>query len=130
MKKFSTNWKSSTKPRKQRKYRFKAPLHLKQKMIGAHLSKELRKKHRMRSISVVKGDKVKIMRGSFKKREGKVEKIDIKSFEVYVNGIEFQKKDGTKIQVALHPSNLMIMEFNLDDKLRQKILEVKNEKSS
>ena len=125
MKNFSTAWKSSTKPKKQRKYRINAVLHIKQKFLHSHLSKELRKKYGKRSTSVRKGDKVKIMRGRFKKHEGKVEMVDLKNTRVFVNGAESTKKDGTKISLALNPSNLMITELNFEDKSRQKAIEGK-----
>ena len=125
MKNFSTSWKSSSKPRKQRKYRFSAPLHVKQKFTGSHLSKDLRAKYKKRNVSVRKGDKVKIMRGSFKKHEGKVERVDLKKTRIFVSGAETTKKDGTKKLAAVHPSNLMILEINTEDKLRQKSLEAK-----
>ena len=125
MKNFSSAWKSSTKPRKQRKYRLAAPLHIKQKFTQSHLSKDLRKKYGKRSIGVRKGDKVRVMQGQFKKHEGKVERIDLKKTRIFVNGVEMPKRDGTKKMLALHPSNLMVTELNLDDKLRQKILERK-----
>ena len=97
-------------------------MHVKQKFVHAHLSKELRKKYKTRSLGLRKGDKVKIMKGTFKKHEGKIETIDLRSTKVFVNGVETTKKDGTKKMLALHPSNLMITELNLDDKLRQKML--------
>ena len=125
MKKFSKTWKSSKKPRKQRKFRLGAPLHVKQKFVHTHLSKELRKKYSKRSIGLRKGDKIKIMQGQFRKHEGKVERIDMKKTRVFVNGVEITKKDGTKKMIALNPSNLMITELNLDDKFRQKLLERK-----
>ena len=125
MKKFSSTWKSSKKPRKQRKYRLGAPLHIKQKFVQSHLSNDLRKKYSKRSIGLRKGDKVKIMQGQFKKHEGKIEMIDLKKTRAFVNGVELTKRDGTKRLFALHPSNLMITELNLEDKLRQKILERK-----
>ena len=125
MKNFSSTWKSSKKPRKQRKYRLSAPLHIKQKFVQSHLSKDLRKKYGKRSIGLRKGDKVKIMQGQFKKHEGKIEMIDLKKTRVFVNGVELTKRDGTKRLFALHPSNLMITELNLEDKLRQKALERK-----
>ena len=125
MKKFSVTWKSSKKPRKQRKYRSTAPLHIKQKFVNSHISPELRKKYDRRSFSLRKGDKVKVMKGQFKKHEGKVERIDLKKTRVYVNGIEMTKKDGSKKLLALYPSNLMITELNLDDKYRQKASEKK-----
>lgn len=122
MKDFSKTWKSSKKPRKQRKYRLGAPLHIKQRFAHTHLSKDLRKKYGKRSIGLRKGDKVKVMCGQFRKHEGKVERIDLKNTSVFVNGIDITKKDGTKKLVALHPSNLIITELNLDDRLRQDML--------
>ena len=125
MEKFSSTWKSSRKPRKQRKYRLNAPLHIKQKFMQSHLSKDLRKKYGKRSVGARKGDRVKIMHGKFKKHEGKIEGIDMKKTRVFVNGAELTKRDGTKKSLALHPSNLMITELNLEDKMRQKALERK-----
>lgn len=125
MKHFSKTWKSSKKQRKQRKYRLSAPLHIKSKFVHSHLSKDLRKKYGKRNVGLRKGDKVKVMRGQFRKHEGKVENIDLKKTGVLVSGVEITKKDGTKKLLSLHPSNLLITELNLDDKLRQKILERK-----
>lgn len=122
-KKFLTQWKSSKQPRKQRKYRYNAPLHIKQKFMRSALSKELRKKYGKRNFSLKKGDKVKVMRGQFKKHEGKVERIDMKKSKIYISGIEVVKKDGTKTTYPFSPSNLMIAELNLDDKMRRKMLE-------
>ncbi len=125
MKQFSKSWRSSKKPRKQRKFRLGAPLHVKQKFVHTHLSKELRKKYSKRSIGLRKGDKIKVMHGQFRKHEGKVDMIDLKKTRVFVNGVEITKKDGTKKLLALNPSNLMVVELNLDDKFRQKSLERK-----
>lgn len=122
---FSSTWKSSRKPRKQRKYRIDAPLHVKQKFVHAHLSKDLRKKYGKRSIGLRKGDKVRITIGKFRKHEGKIEGIDLKKERAFVNGVEITKRDGTKKSLALHPSNFVVTELNLDDKFRQKILERK-----
>lgn len=122
---FSTSWKSSKQPRKQRKYRAKAPLHIKQKLMGAHLSAELRKKHSKRAVSIRKDDKVKVMRGQFKGHVGKVDRVDMKRERVYVRGVEISKKDGTKAFLPVHPSNLMITELNLSDKKRADALKRK-----
>ncbi len=125
MKKFSREWKSNKKPRKQRNYRLNSPLHIKQKFTHVHLSKDLRKKFGKRNISLRKGDKVKVMKGRFSKHEGKVEKVDIRRSRIFIAGIEIPKKDGTKRMLALHPSNLMLIDINTDDKFRQKLLERK-----
>ncbi len=122
-KKFSIKWKSSKQQRKQRKYRYNAPLHIKQKFMRAIVSKDLRKKHEKRNFSLKKGDKVKVLRGQFRKHEGKIERIDLKKSKVYIEGVEIAKKDGTKATYPFEPSNLIITELNLDDKMRRKMLE-------
>ena len=126
--KFSKSWRSSKQPRKQRKYRYNAPLHIKQQFMHAHLSKELRKKYNRRNLGLKKGDTVKIVRGQFKKHTGKVDRIDLKKTRVYVTGTEITKKDGTKTTYPIHPSNLIINELNIDDKMRQRILDRKKVK--
>ena len=118
-KKFSTSWKRSTQPRKQRKYRYNAPLHVRQKLVHVHLSKELRQKHGSRAMQVRKGDKVKVLRGKFKKQEGKVERVELKRERVFVTGMDYTKKNGTKILVPLRPSNLMIVVLEMADKRRK-----------
>jgi len=126
MKKFSKNWIKSKKPKKQRKYRYNAPLNIKRKFLSVHLSKDLIKKYNIRNIQVRKGDKVKLLRGSFRKKEGKITKVLMKKSKVYVENIQRTKIDGTKINYPLNPSNLMIIELDLTDKKRKKRLERKN----
>lgn len=121
--KFSKHWKSSKQPRKQRKYIANAPLHIKHKFLASHLSKDLIKKYKKRSLSVRKGDIVKIVRGQFKKKMGKIEKVLVKKTRVYIENIQHLKKDGSKTYIPIHPSNLIITELNLEDKERQKILQ-------
>mgnify|MGYP001567222221 CR=1 FL=1 len=123
--KFSTKWKASRQPRKQRKYRFNAPLHILHKFIHANLSKELRKKYGKRSIALRKDDKVKIMRGEFKGKTGKISAIDLKNLKIAIEGMQKSKKEGSKVNVYFHPSNLQIQELNLDDKKRRESLERK-----
>ena len=122
-KKWSSDWKSSKRPGKQRKYVYNAPLHIRKKFLSAHLSKQLREKYSRRSLPIRKGDVVKIMRGIFKNKTGKIEEVNFKKLKVYVEGAQIIKKDGTKTFLPIHPSNLLIMELNLSDKERQKILQ-------
>jgi large subunit ribosomal protein L24 len=122
-KEFSKKWKASKNPRKQRKYRYNAPLNIKRKFLSVLLSEELRKKYSIRNIPVRTGDKVKFMRGKFKKRVGKVEKVDVKKTKIFVEGIEYIKKDGSKSLIPINPSNVMIIDLNLDDKKRKKSIE-------
>ncbi len=118
--KFSISWISSKQVRKQRKYRANAPLHIKSKFLASTLDKELRKKHSIRNLEIKKGDEVKIMRGKFKKKQSKVEKVEINKTRVSLEGITRTKKDGTKIPVWFHPSKLKIITLNLEDKKRLK----------
>ena len=118
--KFSKHWKASTQPRKQRKYLANAPLHIKRKLLSVNLSKELRKKHKIRNIEVRKGDTVKIMRGKFKKKEGKIIEVNVKTSKVKVEGIQVKKQDGSKANIKMRPSNLQIIELILEDKKRMK----------
>ena len=119
---FSTHWKSSRKPRKQRKYSANAPLHLKRKIMSANLSKELRKKYRKRSLPLRKGDIVKIMRGKFRKKTGKIAVVNAKKMKVEVEGIQIKKQDGSKVNVKFNPPFLQITELNLEDRKRNEAL--------
>jgi large subunit ribosomal protein L24 len=124
-KKWSKSWRSSKQPRKQRKYVANAPLHIKRKFLSARLSKELIKKYNRKNIPIRKGDRVKVMRGQFKKHTGKVSRTNLRRTKIYVEGVENIRKDGTKAFYPLHPSNLMILELDLEDKKRLKSLERK-----
>lgn len=118
-KKFSTKWKSSKQPRKQKKYIANAPLHLKRKLLSVNLSKELRKKYGIRNVVIRKGDKIRIMRGKFKKKQGKALEIRTNAQKIIVEGIQIKKTDGSKANVPLKASNLQIIELNTDDRKRK-----------
>jgi large subunit ribosomal protein L24 len=118
----------SKKARKQRKFLHTAPLHIRRKMMSAHLSKDLRKKYGVRSMALRKGDAVEVMRGKFKKKTGRITKLDTKKYRVYVDGIMIKRTDGTERQAPLHPSKLKINNLVLDDKKRLKSLERKSKK--
>jgi len=113
----------SKKPRKQRKFLYNASLHLRRKIISAHLSKELREQYKRRSFPLRKGDEVKVMRGEFKGTVGKVVKVDTKKYKVYIDAAKKKRSVGAEYLVPISPSNLMIVKLNLDDKYRLKMLE-------
>ena len=110
---FSKSWKRSVQPRKQRKYKYNLPLHLQQKFIHVHLSPSLREKYGRRNFQARKGDKVKVLRGQYKKKEGKVERVDLKRQRIFVSGLEYFKKDGTKIPYSINASNLLIKSIGI-----------------
>lgn len=123
--KFSTMWRKSRQTRKQRKYAANAPMHIKHVMMNSNLSKELRKKYGKRSFSPRKGDEAKIMAGKMKGRKGKIVVVNYKKGKIAIEGIQEKKKDGTKVNIWFHPSNIQLQELNLDDKKRNKSLERK-----
>jgi large subunit ribosomal protein L24 len=116
--KFSTSWKSSKQPRKQRKYVFNMPIHLRGKLLSVHLTPALREKYHTRSTRVRKGDKVKVVKGQFKGKSGKVESVDTTRLKVIVSGINFTKKDGSKGVYPIAPANLIIEDLDTTDKRR------------
>lgn len=116
---------TSAKPSKQRKRLYNAPYHLRGKIMSAHLSDDLRKTYKVRSLPIRTGDVVRVMRGDYKGVEGKVTKVDRKKYRIYIEGITRQKVDGTTVPVPIHPSNVEIIKLNLDDKIRREILERK-----
>ena len=113
----------SRQPRKQRRAYYRAPLHVRQKLMSATLSPELREKYGVRSLPVRAGDKVKVMRGDFKGHVGKVVKVDLRRYRIYIDGVTIKKSDGTPVFRPIHPSNVMIVELDLSDPWRKKILE-------
>lgn len=118
MKEFSRYWKGSKSIRKQRKYRRYAPLSIKRSFLSGHLSKELRIKYGRRGFPLRKGDTVKITKGDFKGKEGKIERLDLKNSKIYVAGIEVTKREGTKSFPSIDSANVIIMQLVLEDKKR------------
>jgi len=116
--KYSSHWKSSKQPRKQRKLRYNAPLHKRQKMVSAHLAKDLRKQYKRRAMPLRKGDEVKIMNGKHKGSYGKIEKIDLRQLKAKVENIKTKKTSGEEVAISMDPSNLMITKLELADKKR------------
>ncbi len=112
-------------PGKQRKRMFNAPAHIRHKLMAAPLSPELLAQRGIKTLPVRKGDTVRIMRGDHKGFEGKISRVDLKHFRVYLEGLTREKVDGTTVFVALHPSKVMIKTLNLDDKRRKAVLERK-----
>jgi large subunit ribosomal protein L24 len=114
-------------PRKQRKLLYNAPAHLRHKLMAAPLSPQLLASKGAKTLPVRKGDTVRIMRGDHKGFEGKISRVDLKNYRIYVEGLTREKVDGTAIFVPVHPSKVMIRNLNLDDKWRKGIVERKKE---
>ena len=112
-------------PGKQRKKLFNAPAHIRHKLMAAPLSRELSASRGAKTLPVRRGDTILIKRGDNKGFEGKVSRVDLKAFRIYVEGLTREKVDGTNIFLPVHPSKVEIRNLNLDDKWRKNILERK-----
>ncbi len=113
--KFSSETKQ---PRKKRKALYNSPLHQRQKQVAAHLSKELRAKEKKRSIAVHKGDKIRVVRGVFKKKEGKIVEVSLKKRKIFVEGCVAKKQGGKEVFASIDASNVLIIELEKRGKVK------------
>lgn len=88
--------------RKNRKAHFSAPSSVRRMILSAALSKENRLKYNARSLPVRKDDVVKIVRGSFKGREGKVVQVYRKKFCIHIEKITRDKVNGNPNDSLTH----------------------------
>jgi len=119
--------KSAKDPSKQRKRLHNAPAHLRHKLMSAPLAPELVSSKGAKNLPVRKGDTVRVVRGDHAGFEGKVNRVDLKRFRIFLEGLTREKVDGTNIFVSVHPSKVMIKNLKLDDKWRKAIVERKEE---
>jgi large subunit ribosomal protein L24 len=114
---------TSIKPRKQRYMLHNAPLHKKRKWISSHLAENLLLKYDRRSLPVVKGDTVKVMRGNYRGHEDKISKVNVRDQTVEIEGVTITTAKGTKLAKPIHASTLLITKLNVTDKWRRRKLE-------
>ena len=94
------------------------PKHVRDGMIHSTLAENLREEYGRRSIRVIKGDNVRVMRGEYNGIEGKIEKVNTKRGTLAIEGIQREKVRGGNVKVQIHASNVKIIGLNLDDKKR------------
>ena len=112
------------KPTKMRnKLIYQATFHTKSKQLTSALSKDLAKKYGKKSVRVIEGDSVKILRGEFKGVDGKISDVSIKRNGVAIEGIKKEKSKGDKFDVYIHTSNLVVVSLDTADKWRIKKLQ-------
>jgi large subunit ribosomal protein L24 len=95
--------------------------------VCSNLDENLRNQYIKRSVNVVKGDSVRIMRGEYKGVEGKVEKIDATRGKLSIEGVQREKIKGGQVKVLIHSSNVVISSLNMDDGYRKNKLENKGQ---
>jgi len=82
-----------------------------------------------RSIPVRKDDEVRIVRGKYKGREGKVTQVYRKKWVIHIDRVQRDKSNGSSVPIGVHPSNVVITSLKID-KDRRAILERKDRKRS
>ncbi len=108
----------SKKPSKSRKQMYNMPMHKVAKAMAAHLSEKLAKELGKRSISLRKNDVVKIMRGEFAGKEGKIKSVERKSRKVFIEKIVKKKSNGAERDVPIDSSNVLIVDIDRTDRKR------------
>jgi large subunit ribosomal protein L24 len=96
---------------------------VRQKYLHARLEKKLADKYKLRSVQIRKGDTIKVLRGDFRDREGKVAKVNLKDESIEVDGVTVHKSDGSEVSRPIHPSNVTVTKLELKDKRRMSKLE-------
>jgi large subunit ribosomal protein L24 len=117
---------TSTQPRIQRKRLYNATVQKRHRLLGAHVDPSLASKSKLnlpRALPVREGDVVRIMRGSFRGKEGKIVSVDSKHGTAVVEGITIEKVDEKKVPRPVHASNLMIVKMDDTDAWRRRKFE-------
>ena len=65
--------------------------------MSCHVSKDLKTKYEIRSVPVRKGDTVKIMRGTYKGREGKVLTVYRTRWCLHIEKVVKEKANGKSL---------------------------------
>lgn len=118
----------SSKPKKQRKFHYDKPLHMKQQGLASHLDKKLAKQLEKKSIPIRKGDTMKVMRGGMKGKSGKITGVSYRKGIVFIENVMRKKANGEEVQVPLKASNLLVVDLDKSDAKRFKGKVLKEEK--
>ncbi|KDQ61007.1 hypothetical protein JAAARDRAFT_55733 [Jaapia argillacea MUCL 33604] len=119
----------SSSRRKAHKAHFSAPSSVRRKIMSSSLAKDLRTKYNTRSIPIRKDDEVRVVRGKYKGREGKVTQVYRKKWVIHVDRVNRDKSNGASVPIGIHPSNVVITTIKLD-KDRRAILDRKDRKKN
>jgi large subunit ribosomal protein L26e len=106
--------KVSSSRRTQRRNLFQAPSSTRRKILSCRLNKELRNKHKVRSLPIRKNDVVKILKGKAKNKTGKVTTVYRRRWVIYVDKITKDKQNGQPINIPIKPNNCVIETLHLD----------------
>ena len=120
--------KVSSSRRTQRRNLYQAPSSTRRKILSCRLNKELRNKHKVRSLPIRKNDVVKILKGKAKNKTGKVTTVYRRRWVIYVDKVTRDKQNGQPVNIPIKPSNCTIETLHLD-KDRKDLIERASAKS-
>ncbi|MHA1210878.1 MAG: 50S ribosomal protein L24 [Candidatus Heimdallarchaeota archaeon] len=111
-------------PSKKRKQLYTAPLHRRRKILTAPLSEVLAEKEGIKQLVIRKGDSVRIRKGSFKGIEGEVSTVNYKTMRLTIEGVTFEKSDGSAQHFPVRACNCEIINLkNMKDKRRKAVVD-------
>lgn len=108
-------------PRKQRLTQNNLPNHSRRAQIASHIEADYRERLKIapRTVTLRKGDTVRVMRGEYKGTTGKVLSVDTRTRKVTVEGVTVAKADKTEKPRPVDASNLLITKLDLSDPRRR-----------
>ena len=114
----------SSQARKVRKHYFNATKEEKHIALSAPLSKDLQTSHGIKRLPVRRDDEVKIVRGQYKAREGRVVAVKLRTMRINIESVTKQKINNENVFIPIHPSNVVITKLKMD-KYRKNLIEKK-----
>jgi len=105
---------TSSSRRKQRKAHFQAASNDRRKIMGTHLSKDLKQKYDVQSMAIRRDDEVKVMSGSLKGHIGKVIQVYRNKWCIFVDKLTKVKSNGANVQIPIDPSNCVVTKLKVD----------------
>jgi len=107
------------KPSKMRnRQMWRASHSVRSRQLGAALSPDLRSRHSRRSVRVVAGDTVRVVRGEYKDVEGRVSRVFALAGRIAIEGVKKEKGKGEKFDVQIHSTNVVVTSLNGADSRR------------
>ena len=103
------------------------PKHLTERRLRSPLSRALREKYGRRTVRVIAGDTIKVIRGEYSGIDGQVEKVNMKRGSLAIEGIQREKVRGGNVKVEINSTNVIVTDLDLDDKYRQALIQRINE---
>lgn len=114
-------------PRRQRKALYTAHSFQRRLRMSVPLSRELRKRFRIRALPVRKGDTVRVLSGSFVGREERVARVVRRDYSLVLDNVTLKTGEEKLKPLPIRPSHLVITRLNLSDPWRRRILRVSDE---